>query len=171
MCQYCELIKKEALYKDEKIAIILDPKPATTGHLLVLPVEHKTILEEVPDFVVDKLFIGSNKASSLLFDLFPEVQGTNILIENGVAAGQEMPHLALNVIPRKENDGLNLIWQPKQFSEEEMSTIELKLKEETTGIGVFEKEAKTPEVIEEAEKIEIGEDEEDYRIKQLRRIP
>ncbi len=172
MCQYCELIQKEALIKNEKIAVVMAPEPAAAGHLLVLPLEHKTILEQVPDFLVDQLFITANKASSLLFDLFPEVQGTNIIIENGTSAGQEVPHIALNVIPRRENDGLDLMWQPKQFSEEEMSTIELKLKEQTAKIGAFEEEKKEPVKIPEAEEIkEEDKETEDYRIKQLERIP
>jgi hypothetical protein len=64
--------------------------------------------------------------------------GTNIFITNGVSAGQTIAHFAINVIPRKEGDNINLQWKPKQLSEEEMSTVELKIKENTRNIGSFD---------------------------------
>ena len=76
----------------------------------------------------------------------------------------------INIIPRKENDGINLQWQPKQLSEEEVSTIELKMKEEISNTKVGE----SPKIKQEKKAEPIPEkisDEENYLIKQLRRIP
>ena len=98
-----------------------------------------------------------------------QAKGTNILIQNGVAAGQKTNHFMVHIIARKENDGLDFQWQSKQLNEEEMSTIELKLKEGTKGIGNFEKEEKKPVKIDK--EIERIDKEENYLIKQLNRIP
>ncbi len=169
-CDICELIKKKKglLYEDEQIAILLAPKPTVPGHIILAPKNHAAILEQVPDFVIGKLFDKANKVSIAVFETLG-AEGTNIIVNNGLAAGQTTNHFLLNVIPRRENDGLNLLWQPKQLSEEEMSTIELKLKDESKGIGVFEKEKEKPKEEKKPEKID--EEEENYLLKQLERLP
>ncbi len=171
-CETCDLIKgkKGLLYEDEQMAILLAPKPAAAGHIILAPKKHAAILEQVPDFVVGKMFDKANKASIAVFETLG-AEGTNIIANNGIAAGQTTNHFLLNVIPRKENDGLKLLWQPKQLSEEEMSTIELKLRDESKNIGVFEKEEEKPKEIRKPEEIKEEKEEENYLLKQLERLP
>ena len=68
ICQYCDFVKnREGLvYEDETAAILLHKSPAMPGHLLVLPKEHFTIIEQTPDPVVRKLAALANKASASL---------------------------------------------------------------------------------------------------------
>jgi histidine triad (HIT) family protein len=169
-CEICELIKakKGLLYEDEQIAILLAPKPAVAGHIILAPKIHAAILEQVPDFIIGKLFDKANKVSIAVFETLG-AEGTNIIANNGVAAGQSVNHFLLNVMPRRENDGLNFAWQAKQLSEEEMSTIELKLREESKSIGIFEKEKEKPKEVKKAE--EIKDEGENYLLKQLERLP
>jgi|DewCreStandDraft_4_1066084.scaffolds.fasta_scaffold90709_2 histidine triad (HIT) family protein len=169
-CEICELMKekKGLLFEDEQMAIMLAPKPAVPGHIILAPKTHAAILEQVPDFVIGKMFDKANKVSIAVFETLG-AEGTNIIANNGIAAGQTTNHFLLNVIPRRENDNLNLLWNPKQLSEEEMSTIELKLKEESKGIGVFEKEKPKPKEEKKPEKIE--DEGENYLLKQLERLP
>ncbi len=158
------------MYEDEQMAILLAPKPAAAGHIILAPKKHAAILEQVPDFVVGRMFDKANKASIAVFETLG-AEGTNIIANNGIAAGQTTNHFLLNVIPRKENDGLKLSWQPKQLSEEEMSTIELKLRDESKNIGVFEKEEEKPKEIKKPEEIKEEKEEENYLLKQLERLP
>ena len=92
-------------------------------------------------------------------------------MSNGVAAGQTVAHFMINVIPRREGDGINLEWQPKQLNEEEMSTVELKLKAETEGGHRFEEKKQEEQPKEAKQETEILIGEENYLVKQLRRIP
>jgi len=169
-CEFCSLMGKEEnrVYEDDKSAAVLYPKPAVLGHIIVFAKEHTTIIEQTPDYIVAHLAKIANRISTALFDALKS-QGTNIIIANGLAAGQTTPHFAINIIPRLVNDGLSFNWQPRQVKEEAMDTIELQLKEETKNIGSFEKEKKAP--IEEKEAEKIDEKEEDYALKQLKRIP
>ena len=147
---------------------VLDVNGANPGHTFVIPREHYTILEQVPDFLVGKLFSIANKISSSLFETL-EIHGTNLFVTNGVAAGQLAAHFMINVIPRKNNDGINITWQPKQLSEEEMSTVELQLKDAAKNIGSFETGAGIEKMpVQESENIS-GED--SYLLRQMRRIP
>lgn len=173
-CVYCQkvLSGKDKLYEDDKAVVMLSDTPSTYGHILVMPKEHFPIIEQVPDFVVEHVFKIANKVSIAAFEAL-HVQGTNIIANNGVAAGQDSAHFMVHIIPRKENDGLDFQWTPKQLSEEEMSTVELQLKEETKSIGTFQKEKEGPiEIKEEKESIETKEgEEESYFIKRWRKIP
>src|SRR3989344_1834801 len=144
-CLVCGIIEgkipSKKVYEDEQILAVLDVNGANPGHCFVFPKEHYPIIEQVPDPVLAKIFSISNKISSAVFDVL-RAQGTNIFNANGVPAGQTVAHFMVNIIPRHENDGINLQWQPKQLDEEEMSTVELKLKDQTKHIAVEKEEKK-----------------------------
>lgn len=173
-CEFCTLMKGKMnkIYEDDQIFVMHAPKPAAFGHVLVLPKKHAMIIEQIPDFEVGEIFEKVNKISTAVFESLG-AQGTNIILQNGVAAGQNHSHLMIHVIPRKEGDGIDFTWQPKQLSEEEMSTVEIKLKELTKNIGAFDEKPTAPvEMDKEIEQIKGDDgDEENYLIKQLRRIP
>ncbi len=171
-CPYCEIIqqKKHILYEDDKVVAFLPESGAVMGEVVVVPKEHRPIIEEVPDFVVGHAMVVANKVSVSIFEAL-SAHGTNILVSNGIPAGQTVAHFSIRVIPRSQNDGLNLQWQPKQLSEEEMSTVELLVKEVTGSIGGFEKEKQAPvQADSETQEIKQG-PEDNYMIKQLRRMP
>ena len=171
-CAFCQAIwdrNNEKIYEDDKVVAVLDERPAAPGHVLVLPKEHYPILEQVPDFVFRHAFNIANKISIALFETLHS-QGTNIIVNNGLAGGQESAHFMINIIARKEGDGLNFQWTPKQLSEEEMSTIELQMKEQTKAIGQFEEEKAKP-IEMEAKAKKISSDEGNYLWKKARRIP
>lgn len=172
-CTYCGIaegkVKAKVLYYDEICIAFLKPMPAAPGHITLIPKKHYTIFEQVPDPEVNHLFKIASKLSTVAFETFGN-GGTNIIVQNGEAAGQKHPHFAVEIIPRNENDGLNLMWQPRQLSEEEMATAELMLKEETEKIGGFEAEKKEEAKEEKkAETLKAGE--ESYLRKSLKRIP
>lgn len=171
-CIVCQIIENKIpskkVYEDEHVMAVLDVNGANPGHCFVMPKAHYPILEQVPDMEIAKLFQVSNKISSAIFESLG-IQGTNIFVANGIPAGQTVAHFTINVIPRKENDGINLQWQPKQLDEEEFSTVELKLKEQTKNIS-FEKEEKKPRM-QAPKPVSLSDEEEEHFTKQLRRLP
>ncbi|MBN2111812.1 HIT family protein [Candidatus Woesearchaeota archaeon] len=173
-CEFCTLMKGKMnkVYEDSQIFVMHSMQPATFGHLLVLPKKHVMIIEQLADYEISEIFEKVNKISTAVFESLG-AHGTNIILQNGVAAGQNHSHLMIHVIPRREGDGIDFTWQPKHLSEEEMSTIELKLKEAAKNIGAFEEKPAEPvEMDTKVEKIKEPEgDEENYLIKQLDRIP
>ena len=172
-CVVCGIIENKIpskkVYEDEMVLAVLDVNGANPGHCFVMPKSHYPIIEQVPDLEIGRLFQVSNKISSAIFESLG-AQGTNVFVANGVPAGQTVAHFTINIIPRKENDGINLQWQPKQLSEEEMSTVELKLKEQTKNIGHFEKEEKKPRIA-APKPVVLSEEEEEYFTRQMRRLP
>lgn len=140
------------------------------GHILLFPKKHVKSMEELEEKVASHLFRIANKLSSIAFQGLG-MHGTNIIVQDGLAAGQRDEHLCLHIIPRKQGDGLNFEWQPKKLTDEEMSVIELKLKGTTKSVGILQKEKPKPiNLDKETEKIEDTTD-DNYLIRQLRHIP
>lgn len=128
-CAYCALVGVEhdlLVFEDDKVMALLSQNPVTSGHLILFPKKHRRILEEVPDDELSHLFVVANKLSMIVFDKLG-CKGTNILINNGVAAGQKQAHLIVNIVPRYEDDGVNFEWTPKKLGVEEMSSVEVAL--------------------------------------------
>ncbi len=169
-CEHCEMaLKGETIFEDDNRAFVQSRSPASRGHVLVIPKEHYTILEQIPDFLAGHLFNTANRVSTAIFEML-RVNGTNVIIENGIAAGQRVAHFAINIVPRSENDGIGFAWQPRQISDDEMSVAELQLKEQAMNIGGFQKEEKKLMEVNEKENVMQSED-DDYLLRQMKRIP
>ncbi|MBI4143811.1 HIT domain-containing protein [Candidatus Woesearchaeota archaeon] len=154
----CPVCTEKKTYEDENIAML------TAGSVtLVVPKQHYPIMEQTPDFIIEKMFIHANHTLLQMFE--KGAQGANLIITNGVSAGQTLPHFAMQLIERKENDGLFPLWNPRKLDEETMGAIELKLKEACQNIGVWEEQPKPEE-----KKEEKTETNETY-IKRYLRIP
>ncbi|PIN72709.1 hypothetical protein COV21_01300 [Candidatus Woesearchaeota archaeon CG10_big_fil_rev_8_21_14_0_10_45_5] len=146
-CIICQAIEEKIptfkVYEDEKAVAFLSERPASKGHVIIVPRQHYPILETLPDYIAGHMLVIANKISMALFEAFG-AQGTNIIVHNGGAAGQDTAHFMIHVIARYADDRLNFQWQPRQLSEEQMATIELSLKEQAKSIGNFENEKPKP---------------------------
>ena len=68
------------------------------------------------------MIAAANKMSIILFELL-KVHGTNIIINNGVPAGQKIPHISIDILPRRTEDNLKLDWTLKQAAPEALDSI------------------------------------------------
>ena len=163
-CEYCELRASEVLYQDDEVAVIIKDNVATPGQITVFPTEHQTILELVPNNIVEKCFQMANKVSMAIFDGLG-AQGTNIVMQNGLSAGQRVPHFCIEVIPRREADGLDFQWQPKQLMEDELESLFMQLKD--AKIDLKEK----PKEVDADQTQIVVDDKDNYLLKSIRKIP
>ncbi|MBN1502250.1 HIT family protein [Candidatus Woesearchaeota archaeon] len=170
-CDICKIMEKKedflVVYEDEKVIALLHESPAVLGHTLVIPKQHFPIFEEVPDDIIEHSFTLANTISTAIFDSIGAL-GTNILVNNGLSANQEHAHFLINVIPRKEEDKINFEWEPKKTSDEALKTTQSMIK--TFVDAMFD--GKSLDV----SNVKVKEDkivrkEEDYQVKQLRRVP
>ena len=176
MCEACEYIekKKEAfvIYEDEKAFVMLSDKPLSKGHIIVLSREHVETYEELDTETVTHLFFVASYASTALYELYGGGQdvGTNILVNEGAGSNRRFDHFAIDVIPRKADDGIPFRWEPKQGDPAEIDEVLGKIKDEAFFVGKERAPEKT--VIEgpETEKIEKGSG-KNYLTEQLNRIP
>lgn len=183
-CEFCAIIEGELesdkIYEDEEVIAVLNLKPAIPGQAFIFPKEHHPVMEQVPDGLIGHVFNVASKISTVIFETLNS-QGTNLLIQNGVAAGQGIPHFSVNIIPRLEEDNLNLRWKPKDVEEDQLDVVQHKLEEQLSdvhpsGFGQEkQKEEKNKsedqEEKSETKKLENTSEEENYLIKQLERTP
>ncbi len=168
-CEYCEIAERQRnlICSEQEVVAAVVENAAAPGHLMVFPRQHWPILEMVPEPILQKCIIIANKIGMAVFDSLG-AQGTNLLVRNGIGAGQNVPHCALEIIPRRENDNLPLQWKPLQLMEEEMDTAFLQLKEQVDK-GFVTAEPKAEKVAVPREKITAGKD--NYLLKSLRKVP
>ena len=173
-CDYCDLLERNQgiLFSDNDVVVVVKETALTPGQLTIFTKDHFTILELVPDKVLAHCAVVANKVSIAIFETMG-CQGTNIVIENGLSGGQNVPHFALEIIPRRENDNLPLQWLPKQLMDEEMDTAFLMLKEEGDKLVNVGKEEKKKEVVLKSttEKLITEDGKDNYLLKSLRRRP
>ncbi len=171
LCRELET-KKNIIYEDDSVAVMMGPAPAAPGHVMVVPKKHYPIIEQIPDDEFGKIFNIVNKVSTAIFEA-AEATGTNIIIQNGVAAGQLIPHAFIHVIPRNDEDDLDFQWQPKQIAPDQFSKVETNLKKaaESIEIGKKKKKEEKPVIEKKGPEKMKATKKENYMIKQLERIP
>jgi diadenosine tetraphosphate (Ap4A) HIT family hydrolase len=122
-CIICERkLEKNILFENDKIIIMLAVEPSVNGHIQIFSKEHYTIMEQVPDDIINLIMSSANKMSMILFESM-KVHGTNIIINNGVPAGQKIPHFSVDILPRRTDDNLKLDWTLKQAAPETLDSI------------------------------------------------
>lgn len=125
-CIFCQIIDKKVqsrrVYEDEHVIAILDVNPANPGHILIMPREHYSIMPQIPDEEIGHIFLVTKALSNSSLRAL-EVQGSNIIVANGVAAGQRAQHFMVHLIPRKDKDGLDFQIPQKTIPEKELEKI------------------------------------------------
>ena len=121
-------VESTKLYEDEHFFVFLDILPANHGHTLIIPKKHFADIGDVPDGVLGRVLPLAKKVSKALMDTL-KAQGTNIIQNNGKAAGQEVNHYHVHVIPRFEDDKHKLNWTPKEYQEGELKEYAEKIKQ------------------------------------------
>ncbi|MBQ6414711.1 MAG: HIT family protein [Butyrivibrio sp.] len=125
-CIFCKIangeIPSNTIYEDDDFRVILDNGPATKGHALVLPKEHYADLFEIPEEKVAGAIKVAKKVAGLMKEKLA-CDGLNLVQNNGLVAGQTVMHFHLHVIPRYENDGQKILWNPTSPSAEELVQI------------------------------------------------
>ena len=120
-CIFCHIITGKVpsknVYSDAKVFAVLDINPANPGHILLMPKDHYAIMPQVPEEILNHLAMTSKHLSKVLIKSL-KVQGTNVFVANGAAAGQRAQHFMLHLIPRKEKDGLTCFTLQKRQAQE-----------------------------------------------------
>ena len=104
-CIFCAMAKgdpevsKHVLYNDGEDMVVLNIAPYTRGHLLVIPTKHCTDLNELDPESLKNLFNTVQKAAALIKEVITP-DGINIGINLGEAAGQNIQHIHIHLVPR-----------------------------------------------------------------------
>ncbi|SDC22410.1 HIT family protein [Shouchella lonarensis] len=108
-CIFCKIVEGNVpatkIYEDDDTLAFFDISQVTKGHTLVIPKAHHENIYTLPADSAAKLFSVVPKIATALKETF-QVQGMNVLNNNGEKAGQSVFHYHLHLLPRYEESGL-----------------------------------------------------------------
>jgi histidine triad (HIT) family protein len=125
-CIFCAIVAEQApaevIDQDEHTLAFMDINPATRGHALVIPKQHSADLFEISDADLERTMRAARRlAGRIAATLRPD--GFNILNSCGAVAWQTVFHFHLHVVPRYEDDPLELPWIPEPGEMDEIARL------------------------------------------------
>ena len=106
-CPFCEIVAgrkhQEIVYADDGVVAFLCEPPATWGHLLVVPRQHRHDIWEASRAEAAALMSAAHLIANVVRSELAAA-GVNLRLNSGVCAGQDVLHLHLHVVPRYEDD-------------------------------------------------------------------
>ena len=131
-CIFCKIVRKQApasyVYEDENVIAFLDIRPLNEGHTLVIPKEHYETIFEIPEQLIAHLH-GIAKRVALAVKKATKADGISIIQQNGKAAGQEILHLHVHVIPRYEGQTLHRFEDMPKADREKLNQVAAKIRQ------------------------------------------
>ena len=118
-------IPSYTVYEDETTYAFLDANPLAPGHTLVIPKEPYERLNDIPPDVAADVFGVLGEIVSAV-EAAVDAPASTVAINNGTAAGQEVPHVHWHIIPRFEDDGgkaVHALFPGADLDDEEMEAI------------------------------------------------
>ena len=133
-CLFCKIVSGEIpskkIFEDDKTLAFLDIGPANHGHTLVVSKTHTKDIFET-DLEDLKAVITTVKQVADRINERMDIDGMNILQNNGEKAGQIIPHIHFHVIPRKDGDKVNIAYERAKVEEAELDEIQDKITKDT----------------------------------------
>ncbi len=129
-CIFCKIIDGSLpcakVYDDQEIIAFLDIMPINKGHILVVPKQHCETLSDASEKMLATISAALKQISQAVM-AGVRADGVNLLLANGRAAGQVVPHLHFHIIPRHEGDGLHFDAKRAKYDNGEMEEYRKKI--------------------------------------------
>lgn len=105
-------IPASIMYEDDTVIAFLDIRPTNKGHALVVPKHpYENVFDADPNALAHMMGVAQKIAHALKATV--HAAGVNLVMNNGEAAGQEVMHAHLHVIPRFAGDD---VFQPPRHT-------------------------------------------------------
>lgn len=118
-CVFCKIndgaIPASWVYRDHMVMAFMDIQPVNQGHTLLVPTAHAPNIADLDDSTTARLFALARRITRSLYKTL-ECDGVNWLVADGEAAGQEVFHFHLHLIPRRHSDGFGFRF-PNDYTE------------------------------------------------------
>ena len=94
-------------YEDVDVVAFMDIQPVNAGHVLVVPREHFESLDDIPAKLAMHIYEVATQLAPVVKHV-ADADGMNIVVNSGRAAGQDVFHYHVHVIPRCVGDGFDV---------------------------------------------------------------
>jgi histidine triad (HIT) family protein len=130
-CLFCGIVEgsipSETIDSDERTVAFMDINPATRGHALVVPRAHSADLLEISDEDLNATVLAARRLASRIKEVL-EADGINLINACGAAASQTVFHFHIHVVPRYEDDPIELPWVPTPGDPDEIAATAARLR-------------------------------------------
>ncbi|KAF2035269.1 HIT-like protein [Setomelanomma holmii] len=137
------VVTKQVFHLTRLSFAIVNLKPLLPGHVLVSPRRVVPRFNDLSAAEVQDLFLTVQRVSRMVEHVFG-ASSLNIAIQDGVDAGQSVPHVHAHIIPRKKDDleergGTDAIYGMMESEDADLNKL-LKAKEDATKAALAEEE-------------------------------
>ncbi|MFH0831925.1 MAG: HIT family protein [archaeon] len=123
-CLFCQIsqgkIPTVKVYESKNILAVMDINPASKGHMIVMPKQHYQFLTQLPDPLLFEIF---SFARHVIPSMIRTVKSQGVALSILQGKEQAVPHFALNIIPRFNDDKLDLFMQRQKIPRQEIETV------------------------------------------------
>lgn len=130
-CIFCKIVQKQIsaslVFEDEKVMAFLDVRPLNEGHTLVISKAHYESIFDIPQDLVEYIH-GITKRIAIAVEKATKANGISIIQQNGKAAGQDIFHLHVHVIPRYEGQKLPSFSEISEANRKKLSQTAKKIR-------------------------------------------
>lgn len=132
-CTFCRIVGHDdpafPVYEDATTMAFLDLNAVAIGHTLVIPRTHAPRLTDLDGPDTAALFTTVREVAGAI-ERALDPDGYNLLHATGSAAGQEIPHAHVHVVPRYESDGISFSMTHHRVSDKEGQRVSTRIAEE-----------------------------------------
>jgi histidine triad (HIT) family protein len=125
-CIFCAIANGEGpaeiVQEDEHTVAFMDINPWTRGHALVIPREHSRNLYDIGDDDLSRTMAAARRLAQRMRDALG-CDGVNLINSTESAAWQTVFHFHVHLIPRYEDDPLQLPTRPQKAGEDELAEL------------------------------------------------
>jgi histidine triad (HIT) family protein len=116
-CVFCQIIAGDSpvtlVHEGERCVAFMDIRPLTTGHVLVVARKHAESFPDVDSDTAAEMMRVAHRLDAAMRESGLRCEGVNMIMADGVAAGQEVLHVHMHVFPAYRNDGFALKFPPE----------------------------------------------------------
>ncbi len=127
-CPFCLMsegkIETTKVYEDETFLAVLEIKPASPGHIILMTKKHINQLSKLSS---EDLANIAKIIKKLSYSLSKTYGSFNILISEGENSGQRFDHITINLIPRFKEDNVTISWNPLKLEQKDLDKIKEKI--------------------------------------------
>ena len=125
-CLFCKVLAGEIpaqlVDEDEHTVAFMDINPWTRGHALVIPRRHSRNLYEIDQDDLAHTAAGAKRLALRMKESLG-CDGVNLINSCEPAAWQTVFHFHIHVIPRYDDDPLQLPVRPERVPDEELAAV------------------------------------------------
>ncbi|MEI6490470.1 MAG: HIT family protein [bacterium] len=131
-CIFCKIAAGEVpatkIYEDAEVLAFMNLHPTNKGQVLVIPKDHVENIYGLSEEMAARMMLVVKKLAIAVKNGV-DADGVNLIMNNEEAAGQQIFHAHMHIIPRFNDDGLKS-WPASDYLEGEIEEWGEKVKKE-----------------------------------------